>query len=294
MRTVRWLGVLAAGAVLVPAAWSGGARAAEGDDTGVHRMTIRNGTVQTVHYFGRNLSSGDQSSLRDLERSENQSNYADGLMALRQMYIRSERELEPYRTTVQRDLYARIAATPPPGYGTLPYLGSFASYVPFNYGGYGFGPGFGGYGGFGYGGYGGFGGGGGGQASRAAAASTLSQMPLQQAMAGAIAQQASPDFAAAAARAYDRALARASESSAIRPVLGLPDRGGKGIRPAAGTDRNRPAVVVTLNNGDTITGDSLEEMGDFFVVKSADRTERIRKSEVTHVSERKRPANPGE
>src|SRR6516162_9825669 len=47
---------------------------------GVHRMVIRNGAVQTVHYIaGRDVSPGDAATLRDLEGAENEAMYAHDL-----------------------------------------------------------------------------------------------------------------------------------------------------------------------------------------------------------------------
>src|SRR3954451_20768765 len=94
-----WLAVEARGQDVKPAA--------EGDTEGVHRMVIHNGPHQSVGYFGRGLSQGEMSSLRDLELAENQAEYARTLLAVKRQYVNSEQLLEPQRRFVQEQLYGQ-------------------------------------------------------------------------------------------------------------------------------------------------------------------------------------------
>src|SRR5262249_55295201 len=60
----------------------------------VHRMEIYNGADRVVRYYGQNVSPGEESAIRDLERAENEVIYARGLQALKQEYIANERLME--------------------------------------------------------------------------------------------------------------------------------------------------------------------------------------------------------
>src|SRR6185437_697485 len=72
----------------------------------VHRMVIREGPNQRVHYFTTgNVSSGDRIAAYNLEATENGLTYARDLQRLKQQYVNSERLLEPQRRAVQQQLY---------------------------------------------------------------------------------------------------------------------------------------------------------------------------------------------
>src|SRR5258708_5025957 len=72
---------------------------------GVGPIEIYNGPNRTVHYVAPTLSPSERSALRDLARAENESAYADDLLALKREYVGSERALEPYRRSIQQQLY---------------------------------------------------------------------------------------------------------------------------------------------------------------------------------------------
>jgi len=74
-------------------------------DSGVHTLTIIQGPNRTVHYFTKSESPSERAALRDLERAENEANYADSLLALRQQYVTNERLMENRRNLVQMAQY---------------------------------------------------------------------------------------------------------------------------------------------------------------------------------------------
>jgi hypothetical protein len=116
---------------------------------------------------------------------------------------------------------------------------------------------------------------------------------MKDALVQVLAREATPEYAAAANRAYDNALARAASSNVIRPVLG-PDERGR-VRGAA-FERPQPAAVtvtLTLKGGDKVTGDAVQEDGDWYVVQSGgEEVARVRQSEVTRI-DRAKKAKPG-
>src|SRR5260370_36525244 len=94
----------------------------EKDSLGVHKMEIIEGPNRTVRYFGGG-SPGERSALMDLERAENDLDYARNLQDLKRQYVNSERILEPQRRYVQEQLYgvqityATYNSLPPSAYG---------------------------------------------------------------------------------------------------------------------------------------------------------------------------------
>src|SRR5271165_2755566 len=68
-----------------------------------HRMEIFSGPNREVHYFGG--AGADRAALNNLERAENELEYARNLEALKRQYVNSERTLEPQRLYVQQQLY---------------------------------------------------------------------------------------------------------------------------------------------------------------------------------------------
>jgi len=289
---VRGVGLLA-GAVLALAA---GRAEAQAPDS-VHRMEINNGISTRSYYFaGQNLSEGERIMLRDLQRTENEVGYSRDLLALRRQYVDSDRLLEPQRRAIQEQLYGNnITATGFGGYG-VGYGDSPYGYVPpfvaapFNYGGYAFGYGYGAPAvGLSSGPY--FGVGAGSSVTRTLAVGVGDEGRLKDALAATVAQQATPEYAQAAMRSYNTAVARAAESSGpIRAVLGIPGKPGTGIAEAGSKDR--PPVMVTLKGGDKIPGTSLKEDGDWYVVDSYGDMVRVRKSEVLRIDTRDKKSKP--
>lgn len=296
MRNVSWLACC--GLLFVSAQASlGQVSSASGSGGSVHRMIIRNGSTQTVHYFSDGVSEREKAALRELERAENEASYVANLQALRQKYVQDELALQARRSTVQQRLYGQTTTTsvaaptglaynPLPGYGAYPYIlppnfinypGSpRAAYVRPYYGGYGYG------------------------APRAAPATGVVQRttttgpgigygeksPLTNALAGTIAQQASTDYAASVERDRQTALALASRSGPVRAALGMPKKGK--IAPAGFGDEETAPIVLTLKSGDKVEGGSLREMGDWYVVETSKGTVQVRKTEVVRIDRKKK------
>src|SRR6476620_7074550 len=81
------------------------------EPAGPFKMEIYNGPNRTVHYFPGTTSPGEAAALRDLERSENEVAYLEGLQTLRQQYVNDERFLQTNRSVVQDRLYGLAVAT---------------------------------------------------------------------------------------------------------------------------------------------------------------------------------------
>lgn len=258
----------------------------------VHRMEIVTAGTQTVRYFGSGLTPDEASTLRDLERLENESAYARNLNALKQQYVSSERILEPYRRITQMQLaglelaQTNTTAWLPYGYQGYPGYYGYANYVPVH-GRFGFAPAayVGGYGvalgttgitGAGYG----------------LASALDSDNPVKESLAKVMSQQATPEYAASLERAYDRVALRASASPALRLAMGIP--------PAEETRRMRsdmravefekPAArfVLTLKSGEVLYGKSKKEDKDWVTLDLAGKEGgkvRIRMSEVMRIDE---------
>jgi hypothetical protein len=258
---------------------------------GVHRMVIRNGATQTVHYIaGRDVSPGDAATLRDLEGAENEAMYAHDLQRLKMQYVASERQLEPERRFVQMALYGQSINVSDAG----GYAGGLGGYGP----GFRFGGGYPyyGYGGLGYG-YGGLGWGGGiyGSSSASVNRSLANGMGdegvLKNMISQVIAQEATPNYRATAMRNYNAAVARAGESNTLRVALGLPERKAGGPNRYAAAESEAP-FVLTLKNGEQVAGAKMTTEGDFYVVETATRKVRVLKSEVTRIDEAKAAVKP--
>ena len=247
----------------------------------VHKMVILNGPTYTARYFSAGLSNSDQATLRDLERAENDSDYAQDLQTLRRQYVAEEMVQSAHRAAVQQTLYGQNVTLSfdsetvgyPPGFG---YYGGLGYGY---YGGLGFAPGYlygaNGYGGCGYGG-----------AAFAGSSLSINQSlangvgnegVLKTAMAPVIAGQANADFAASAAHAYTTALNRAASSDAMRTALGMSGP-GVGTPPAAPEH-----VTLTLKGGEKIDGDLIDEDSDWMTIHTPNDKVSVRKAEVIRV-----------
>jgi hypothetical protein len=273
-------------------------RPAEGGGGVVHRMEIRNGPTTAVRYFSTDVTEGDRSVLRELERASNEARYAGDLQALLRQYVNDERLLEPKRRTVQAALYGQSITASSfgsgvgpayAGYGAGPvFVGYGAAYpyaYPYNYGGYAFG--------YPYAYPGAVFGGGSLTTTESLAFGVGDEGRMKEALVQVLARQATPEYAAAANRAYDNALARAASSAVIRPVLG-PDERGR-VKGAA-FERPQPSAVtvtLTLKGGGKVAGDAVREDGDWYVVESGgEEVSRVRQGEVTRI-DRAKKAKPG-
>jgi hypothetical protein len=299
MRTIslslaRGAAVLLGAAVAAPAFGQGARPAApppavkpavQETEPGAHKMVIYEGPNRTVRYFGGG-SSGEQAALLDLERAENDMTYLQNIRGLLRQYVNDERILQPQRLYVQEQLYGtQIAYNQSsllgaygfgfPGYGNpYPYVNA---YGPYTAGGFGYGYG---------GGLMGYLGSGSTQVVRSLQFGMGDEGRLKDALAQVIAQQAaSPDYAAGVTRNYNTALANVARSDRLAKGLNLPRAEGV---PAAGTPdqpgKGKPAAVtLTLKGGDKIEGSSMKEDGDWYVVDTAGKEVRVRKSEVTRI-----------
>src|SRR5262249_44617829 len=159
---------------------------------------------RTVHYFAPGLSPGEQSSLRNLERAENDIAVADALQAVRRQYVTSELVLEPYRRGAQQgqfsastvNSYSSYVGWFAPSRFAYPYAVPYA--YPYGYTGFGD-PYFAGYAGLG--------------SPSLAAPSMGDEGVLKNEMVKAMASQMTPESLAAADRRYNDALVKAASSS---------------------------------------------------------------------------------
>ena len=105
--------------------------------------------------------------------------------------------------------------------------------------------------------------------------------------AGALRDQAKLEYATAMERGYERAVAQAGSSRAIRVALGLPDssRSGRYVRPVSADLTS--GVTVVLKDGERIAGTKLEEGKDWTIVHTEGGKVRIRPAEVMRVYEGK-------
>jgi len=226
---------------------------------GVHQMEIYEGGRLTVRYFPIGVSPGEEASVRDLERAVNDAAYAAELQSLKRRYVADEKQLEPLRMRAQEWLYGASATSPliGTGFGTLGYAWPRGLRSGIGLGYYG-GGGLVGVGGgfpFGYGGYSALGG---GLAGRAVASGALDPGPVKDEVARVIARESTTEYAVAAERNLDRAVASVGGSPILRAEFKLPESkdGSAFIKPLA-TEPTGP-VVVTLKNGRQYAGSKLD------------------------------------
>jgi hypothetical protein len=251
-------------------------RARPADDTrngGVHKMVITVGPNRTVHYFAPGLTSGELSSLRNLERAENDVAFADDLAALRRVYVDSELMLEPYRRSVQLSLYGTSTVS---GYGNFLSGSLFAPggyaypyYVPYAYPN--------GYNGFANNFFNGYA----GTVAHSLAFGMGDEGVFKNEMVKALAGQASPEYLTAVSRRYDDALARVAANDRLAKGLGLTK---SDVRPVAA----EPPVTVYLKGGEKIEGRLVRDEADWIGVETDKATVNVRRSEVTRVDQHKK------
>jgi len=252
---------------------------------GVHRMDVFNGSNHTIRYFGSNLTPGETSTLRDLERLENELEFSRNVIALKQEYVSGERAMDAFRRSIQFQLYGQdITQT------------SYAAAVAGG-GRYGYGSGYG----YGYGSGYGFGNAGpvsgafasSGQTTNLSLANGVGdEGAIKNAVARIIATQATPEYFATLERSYDRMALRAGSSDILRVALNLPapeetrrERGR--IRAIEGeVDGGSGPVTLTLKSGEKLVGKKMTEKGDWMLLEKVGGGQvRIRASEVTRIDE---------
>jgi hypothetical protein len=237
-------------------------------------MVILQGPNRSVHYLtSGNISTRDRLAAFNLERAENGLTYVDDLQRLKQQYVNSERILEPQRRYVQEQLY-----------GTqISYGGSSMSYGNYGYGGrryfYPYA-----YGGSGY--LGGFGRGMGGYLGssysnviRSLQFGMGDEGRMKNALVHVIAQEASPEYAAASVRNYEAAAARAAASPLLSRDLSL-QASPTPASTSAPSFKKGSRVTIWIGN-DKYAG-TVRDDGPEWVVVQTDKSEvTVRKSEIT-------------
>jgi hypothetical protein len=248
----------------------------------VHKMEIYNGPLRTVHYFSPDLSQGERIALSDLQQAENNLALSDNLTALRNQYVRDERELQRRRTIVQNLLYGNSTSYASGFYPGFAHGGGF-------YGGFA-GPGFFGYApGLGWG--GGFGTpypiGNAGTTTQSLAFGVGDEGAIKTEIARVLATQATPAYATQARADYHAALGRAGESKNLASALNL-KQGDPLIRPAAGPETSArwgvtpgDSIKLTLRGDKTLDGTFVGEDSEWATIDSGGDRVSVRKSEVT-------------
>jgi hypothetical protein len=289
-------------------------RAGAEEGGGIHRLVIYNGPARTVHYVtDGSLSSSEDTSLRDLERAENDVGLVDQLLALKLQYIRDERQLQARRTEVQRLLYGYSSET------TAGLAGATSGFPgSFGYGGFG---GYGVTGGFFYPGYGisgpgaagyPFGVGSGGfvnSGSNSLAYGVGDEGRIKTEIAHVLAGQSTPEYTAMATRNLMGAMARAGQSETLRnskvvPVVTdaeakgyfqrgyeVPPEPRKDGKPEGKPESRRDhqpdeQVTVTVRLGDRteqVKGTLLGEESGWLHVRTGAGEEVIRTSEIVRL-----------
>jgi len=249
---------------------------------GVHRMEIYNGPTRSVEYISSGLSPSEESAVREMQRTENEAAYADDLLSLRRQYVSSERALEARRRAVQSLIYGYVSDESNTftasnggwngGFGGYPYLSAYPYNSPYGYLPASF-------------------------SSSFSGSSTYGLMygvgdegVIKTAMARTIAGQASPEYASQANLAVQTAMARGSQSDAIRTAMGMTK---KEPVAAAGfeTATTGADVVVTRTlegKNEKVEGKMFREDKDWLVVDTKDGRRTIPKSQVVDILEPKR------
>jgi hypothetical protein len=246
-------------------------------------MEVNNGAVQTVRYFGSGLSPRESNNLRQIEQLENELAYARSLQDLKLQYVSDERFLQPYRTSVQRELYGLNIER---SYSTAFFGGlglgrglgfSGAGLSPY---GYAYGPGL--YGGL-------FGGGATTTVDASLANGVGDEGAIKSALAGTLARQATPEYMASLDRDLERATVRASTSPALRAALDLPpatDLRRERARETPLVEYEQPSgpIVLTLKDGERVAGKKMERKGGWIILHRMNgRILEVRESEVVSI-----------
>jgi len=257
------------------------------NEFGVRRMEIWNGPVRTVHYFMQGSSPGEEATLRDLARAENDLASADEVQGLRRLYLKNERLLANRRGQVNPLLYgysSEYAAGLIPGVVTGGFgYGGFAGYP------YGSAYGIGGFGnvgsGFAYPGIGAAI----GNVNNSLANGVGNEGVMKNELARGLAEAATPEAIARATRAYDTAVARVGESQRLHVALGYPKAEGTPVKEERWVGGQ---VTVTTKDGKTFDGKLVREEPEWITVETATEDVSLRKSEVTRIVRPKQDMKP--
>jgi hypothetical protein len=249
----------------------------------VHQMTIYNGPNRTVRYFTTSPSLSEQNALRDLERAENEAQYAGDLLDLRRQLVSSEMALDPARRYMQDIMYgmSRDRSRSSSLSGSDYLVGSInGGVIGGAFGGWG--------GGWGYP-YGDV-------FNNVAVGPSYSQNRsvrtvenvaygigpdgvIKEALAPVIARQATPEYAAQTTKAYQDALASAVGATS------RPARAGQEVVGAGGLGSlYRPMVNVLMKGGEKIEGLLVKEDPDWLLIDTEKEEVRVRTSEVARIT----------
>jgi hypothetical protein len=270
--------VVAAAAIALTACLGLPARAqapkpAADNEPRTHRLVIENGSSSTVHYISKDLSPGEESALRNLERAENGLAAAGQLMDLRSLYVKNELALERRRGQVNPLLY---------GYSSQHSASAFAGGYA-DLGGYPYGS----FGAFGYPyGMGGFGSAWGSSASSSALNSLApgigNEGVIKNEMARTLTDPSASAAYAQAARAYDAAVARVADT-----------RVGKSIGLVAHEQVVGPRVTLVMKKGnENIAGNLVNDDGEWITVDTDKEEVTVRKADVDRITRVKSNVKP--
>lgn len=267
----------------------------------VHRIETYSGTRRSVLYLpSGEVSSADRAAARELQRAENEESYLFDLERLKQQYVSDERLSEQDRRAVQKELYGKSITTEQDnsrrsmgGYGGSRGFGMYGGYGMGGYGGMG---GFGLYGGMGgYGVYGGYGYGmgayggrmGGGMAAMSHSKVTETRSlkdgvgdegRIKDAMAKAIANETTPEYAHQVLHEHERAMTHAASSPVLARTLNL----RKSSVAAASAEPSYPedSKVTIWIGKDKYDGMVKTDQPDWIILKTDEGEMRVRKSSI--------------
>jgi hypothetical protein len=230
-------------------------------------MVIQNGKTTSVHYFGDKVSPGEKAALDDLERATNESLYVADLQALKRQYTSDEGTMQIRRNYIQRRDYG-VSSTAsssssfasPAAYGGQGFV---SPAWPYNYGGWGNG-------------FGGVTGSTSETVSRGLGVGMGDEGRMKDAFAPVIAQQATPEYAAAASRGYQTAMANVARYDNLAKALNA--KQGQVALVSYEQD-----IVVTLKGGKTVQGTEWSENGQWVVVREGAKSTMVPRSEVEKI-----------
>jgi len=246
---------------------------AQSADPSVHQMVIYNGPTRTVRYFAKGASPAEQAALKQLEQAENELALSDSQQALRQQYVNTESLMEARRREVQRKLYGLSISTRESSSGSYSAggPGQPSPYgTPFLTSGLGWWGGFGAYPSAGYS---------GDQVTLRQENETNQSLAngigdegqFKRAMVTEMARQANPQAAATALHNYESARAN---------LAGLRT---SGVAAASAETTTPRRVIVTLKDGEKITGVVVREDGSWITLRTKDSEEHVRLEDVNRI-----------
>jgi hypothetical protein len=269
----------------------------------IHRIEVISGPNRSVRYmFSGDVPTQEREAAADMQRSENELLYVQGLERLKQQYVNSERYMEPVRRDVQRQLYGTNNTT-----GRDLSNSNQGGFNGYGYGGLGAGyPWYGGASGMYGGGFGMLGGLGlgssypyafGGYGNRAGFYNNSSREAWQtvnrslqngvgdeghfkDAMVQTIAKQATPEYTTEALQHYEKSLARAASSPMLAQAMSLSRTGTATAFAEYEPSYLRDSKVVLWVGSDKYTGTVKEDRPGWVVLDTDKGEVGVRKSQI--------------